>query len=110
MTIKNSDIQTAVATYAAEASKADVTIATVANDIQDWCEAHISNGINVRKVSGCYIVGSSIMIFGRPVTLANVSNALAIEALSDLISMREALAAHFNEALASLRKQKGTTP
>lgn len=107
MAIKNSDIQTAVANYAAEAGKPDVAVSTVASDIQDWCEAHISNGLNVRKVSGCFIVGSSIMIFGRPVALTNVSNALAIEALSDLISMRDALAAHFNEALASLQKQKG---
>jgi restriction endonuclease len=108
VTIKNATIQTEATKYATEAAKPDVPKSSVADDIRDWIEAHQVNNIHVRRVTGCFVASESILLNGRPVLLSNVVSFLENEDTADLVIMRDALAAHFKGALASLQSQKGS--
>lgn len=116
MPIKNASIAQAVDDYINEKGKPDTDKQPVIDDIRDYCEAFTVNGISVgtrgaissNYVPGVYIQGPAINLNGRAVALAAVPAFLANEDISDLISMRDALARVLQSALAELRIKKGS--
>lgn len=113
MTISNPQIQALSTSIDNEKKKADTPLAPFIADIRDYCEVAQVNGLPIRNnVPGVFYIGSgtSFIVNGRTTLLANIPVVLANESMADLLSMRDALARALNEALASLKQQKGSAP